>query len=152
MAKARTTSFSKFVVELGDNANPQGFVAPCGFVNKGFELTAQTSDVNVPDCDDPEAPAWVERGVTSLSAQVTGSGVAALESMATWRAWFMSGQAKTVRVNIDLPAADGGGYYEFPALLTTLSQTVQLGENGNKLQQSVTIQSSGQVAFTPAAA
>ena len=130
----------------------EGFTAPCGFTNKGFELTAQTSDVNVPDCDNPEAPAWVQRGVTSFSGQVTGSGVMAMGSADTWRNWFMSGAVKNVRVHINETAANGGGHYDFPALLTTLGKSVQLGSDGNKVQQSVTIQSAGVVTWTPAAA
>lgn len=153
MAAPQTTSFGKFLVELGDGASPtEAFTAPCGFTNKGFDLTAQSSDVTVPDCDNPEAPAWVQRGVTSFSAQITGSGVLALGSIDAWRTWFMSGAQKNVRVHINEVAANGGGYYQFPALLTSLGKSTQLGSDGNKVQQSVTIQSAGTVTWTPAAA
>ena len=151
MAQPATTSFGRFLVELGDGATPtEGFTSPCGFTNKGFELTAAVSEINVPDCDNPEAPAWVQRGVTSYSAQITGSGVMALGSAKTWRDWFLSGVTKNVRVHINESAANNGGYYQFPALLTTLGASVALGSDGNKVQQSVTIQSGGTVVFVPA--
>ena len=149
MTKPATTTFGKFLVEL-ESATPGTFAAPCGFTQKGFELTAATSETNVPDCDDPEAPAWVERGVTSFSAQITSSGVMALGSVDTWRTWFMSGLAKNVRVHINETSGNGGGYYAFAALLTNLGKSTQLGSDGNKVQQSVTIQSTGPVTWTAA--
>ena len=150
MTKPTTTTFGKFLVEL-ETATPGTFAAPCGFTQKGFELTAATSETNVPDCDNPEAPAWVERGVTSFSAQITGSGVMAMGSLTTWREWFLSGAAKNVRVHVNESSANGGGHYDFAALLTNLGHSTQLGSDGNKVQQSVTIQSTGAVTWTAAA-
>jgi hypothetical protein len=68
MAKPTTLSFANFKVYLGDGASPETFVAPCGFVQKALTLDATTSDTNVPDCDDPEAPAWTERGITATGS------------------------------------------------------------------------------------
>ena len=152
MAQPATTSFGKFLVELGDGAAQEAFTAPCGFTQKGFELTAATSEANVPDCDNPEAPSWVQRGVSSFSASVSGSGVMVLAASDVWRTWFLSGQAKNIRVHVNETAAAGGGHYDFPALLTSLGKSTQLGSDGNKVQQTVAIQSAGVVTWTAAAA
>jgi hypothetical protein len=34
-------------------------------------MTAQTSTAVVPDCDDPEAPAWDIAGISSFGGKVT---------------------------------------------------------------------------------
>ena len=149
MAAPKTTTFGKFLVEL-ESFMPGTFVAPCGFTQKGFELTAATSEATVPDCDNPEAPAWVERGVTSFSASISASGVMALGSLDAWRDWFLSGAPKNVRVHINELAANGGGYYAFAAVLTSFGRSTQLGSDGNKVQQTVAIQSTGPVTWTPA--
>lgn len=152
MAKPYTTSFGKFLIELGDGANTEVFAAVCGPTQKGFQLTGTTSEVNVPDCDNPEAPAWVERGMSSFSAQIDASGVLALNHLADWRTWFLSGAAKDVRVHVNEAAANGGGYYALQMLLTNMNHTTQLGSDGNKVQLAITAQSTGPVTWTPAAA
>ena len=54
MAKANTARFSEFLIEMGDDASPQAFSAPCGALSRGFKRTAAMAETNVPDCDDPE--------------------------------------------------------------------------------------------------
>lgn len=151
MAKPTTTTFSKFVVSLGDGASPEVFAAPCGFTNKGFTLDAATSTATLPDCDDPEAASWEDTGVTSLSATITGSGVMALESYDTWRTAFLSGQSVNARVQINEPAASHGGYYQGAFVITSLGHTAALGSDANRVQLSVNMKSDGALTWTPAA-
>lgn len=151
MAKPRTLSFGSFKVYLGDGASPEVFTAPCGFTQKALTIEATVSDTTVPDCDDPEAAAWTERGVTALSATVTGSGVMAMASVETWREWMLSAASKNVRVEFDDTGANGGGYYQGPAVLQSLGHTVALGSDGNKAQLAVNIVSDGEWTWTDAA-
>lgn len=151
MAKPRTLSFANFKVLLGDGSSPEMFAAPCGFTQKALTLTAANSGTVVPDCDDPEAPAWEEKGVTSLSAQITGQGVLSMASLSVWREWWSSGLAQNVRLLYDDTGANGGGYWEGPALLTSIGDSVQLSSNGNKVQTSITIDSAGAWTWTDAA-
>lgn len=137
MAKPATLSFGKFLVLVGNGATPEVFAAPCGFTDKSLEITADTSSTDVPDCDDPDAPAWGEKNVKTLSAQVTGSGVLAQDAHKTWRDWLLSGLERNVRVQFPIPLAQGGGYYEGAAVLTSFKVS---GSHGDKLKVDVTIQ------------
>lgn len=148
MAKPTTKTFANFIVEIEDAANPTTYLAPCGFTSKALNLSAATSETNVPDCDDPEAPAWTERGISALSGQITGGGVMATESSDLWEEWFDSGLPKNIRVRVP-----GVGYRAGSALLTSLGASVALNSDGNKVQRSVTLDSNGEwpwVAGDPA--
>ena len=57
MAKPTTLSFGSFKVFMNTANSPDTFVAPCGFTQKALNLSAQSSETTVPDCDDPTAPA-----------------------------------------------------------------------------------------------
>lgn len=146
MVKPTTVRFSDFKVLLGDGASPEVFTAPCGFVNKSLTLTAADSETIIPDCDNPEDPAWTEAGITAKSARVQGNGVMAQESYETWRAWWDSGLDKNVRVE-KTPL----GYWEGPALNLELGESTQLGSDGNKIQLAVTIRNASAWTWVPAA-
>lgn len=144
MAKPTTENFADFVVLLGDGATPENFVAPCGFTNKALKLTAQSSSTILPDCDDPTAPAWTAKAVTALDGQVTGAGVLAQESNLLWIDWFISGLSKNIKIQ------RAGGTWTGAAILTDISDSVQLNAEGNRVQRSVTIDNDGQWTWTPA--
>jgi hypothetical protein len=150
MAAPRTLSFSNFKVYVSDTDSPGVFTAPCGFTQKSLEITAETSDTNVPDCDTPEDPAWTERAVTALSAAIAGQGVMAMASLTTWRTWMLAANARTVRVEFADTLANGGGYYEGDAICQSLGHAVALGADGNKAQLSVNLVSTGEWTWTPA--
>ncbi len=136
MAKPVTLRFGQFIIAVGDGQSPETFAAPCGLTSKGFNLSANTNEVNVPDCDDPDAPAWVERDVVSLQGEITGSGVMDEDYQATWYAWLESAATRNVRIS-------AGDYrYEGAFLLTAFNVT---GNLGDKVQVEVTLQSSGEV-------
>lgn len=152
MAKPITLAFSKFKIWVEDPDHPGQFVAPCGFTQKALNLQAETSDTNVPDCDDPEAPAWKERAISALSGQVTGSGVMAMGVYAFYRRWFLGAKSRRIRVEFDDVRANGGGYYEGYAILSNLGHSVQLQSDGNKTQQQMTLDNDGEWAWVDAAA
>src|ERR1700744_4113347 len=102
---------TKLLILVGDGASPEVFAQPCGLTNNTFSLTSATGSTVIPFCDDPEAAAWDSKEVTSLSAQVTGSGVMAVESFEIWNNWFLSGSLKNAQVKIDDP---GLGIYQGP--------------------------------------
>jgi hypothetical protein len=149
MAKPTTLPFAAFIVKLGlGDGPPETFIAPCGFTKKSLKLSAQSSDTIVPDCDDPTLPAWIERNITSLSAEVSGSGVLSMGGLATWRTWFLSGLSKNVQVILNLPGASGGGYFQGPAILSDFPLDVDLKSEGGRTQMSVTLQNDGQWTWT----
>lgn len=128
MARPTTIKGSKFLIELGDGASPETFDAPCALTTKAINFTATTNDTNVPDCDDPDAATWTERVVAALSAGITGSGTLAMESLVTWRAWFLSGLEKNIRVHIVDDNNVDPGYFAMSAVLTTFNLGANQGE------------------------
>jgi hypothetical protein len=149
MATPTTLKFGKFLVKLGDGGSPEIFSAPCGFTAKALNMTVGTADTNIPDCDDPDAPTWTDRDKTNFSAQVTGQGVLALESLPTWRAFFENTNSQNVRILLDVPLANNGGYYQGAMHCTAM----QFGSNlGTKASLNITLVSDGPMTWTNASA
>src|ERR1700741_139848 len=101
MARPTTLAFSKMLILVGNGHSPETFSSPCGLTTKGLDLSASSNDVQVPDCDDPDAPAWTERVVKALSGKVSGSGILAVESFTFWNEWALDGSTKNVRIKFD---------------------------------------------------
>jgi hypothetical protein len=146
MAKPTTIKFGKFRVKLGDGASPEVFTAPCGFTSKAFNRNKTLNEVNVPDCDDPDAPAWVERDVAALSWSVTGQGVLAGEAVMTWDDFFQSTDPRNVLVEFEYP--DGIVTYTGAAHLESFEIT---GEQGQRVLANITLQGDGELVRDPLA-
>jgi len=141
MAAPTTARFGKFKILLGDGADPEVFTAPCGFTSKSLQLTKNLTEVNLPDCDDPDAVAWVGRDAQSLSAQVSGEGVLSAQSVDAWLAAFESVDSINVKVIIEFPAKTitwTGRMH-----VSTFSPT---SEQGGRVTASVELQSDGELA------
>jgi len=148
MARPTTYSAKLLLIQLGNGGTPEVFAAPCGLTTRGIQMTKETNDVTVPDCDDPDLPAWTERDVLSLSGEISGSGILAAEAFATWRAAFLSTNAVNCRIRINETGANGGGYFYGAFHLTALNIT---GEIGNKVQVEITLISDGEIQWAAAA-
>lgn len=147
MTAPNTIKFGKFRVKLGDGGSPETFAAPCGFTSKAFSRTKTLNEVVVPDCDDPDAPANVERDVASLSWSVTGTGVLAAEAVDTWDAFYESTDPVNVQIEFEYPAPTGTIVYQGSAHLESWTIT---GELGSRVTAEVTLQGSGGLTRTPA--
>lgn len=139
MTKPTTLNFGELLIELGNGATPEVFSAPCGLTSKGFNGTASTSDTTVPDCDDPDAPAWAERAVTTLSRDISGSGILATESLQIWDDWFSSGLDKNVQITF------GNFVWTGPYILSNFSVQADLG---SKIKVTIAMTSDGQIVRT----
>lgn len=148
MAQPTTRKFGQMKVYLGDGGTPEVFAAPCGFSEKALEITKDLTDVTLPDCDDPDLPAWTGREVRAISWQVTGQGVMAMEAYETWRDFALSSSSKNVRVELSGTGAQGGGYYQGAAHLSSFGTSVSLGE---KVQIAITLQGDGELTWVDAA-
>lgn len=147
MTKPITVKGSQLLILVGNGASPELFEAPCGLTTKALNLAATANEFNVPDCDDPEQPMFTERVIATLSAGVTGSGILSMADYDTWRNWYLSGQAQNIHVVINVPLAQGGGYYAMSAVLTALNHT---GNQGELVTIDVEIQSNGEFTWVPA--
>lgn len=143
MAAPTTFKFGSFIVKVGDGDTPEVFAAPCGFTQRSLQFTANTNATQVPDCDDPDAPVWEEHDVTTMTAQVTGQGVLAATAHEVWREWFLSGEARNVRVEI----AGATSYYSGKAILTNFQLDSEIG---SRVTVNVNLQASGPWIWTGA--
>lgn len=141
MAQPTVLAGTKVLILVGDSGSPEIFAQPCGLTTKNFTLSASTNSTLIPDCADPEAPAWEAKDANALSAQVSGSGVMALESFDTWKDWFLSANSKHCRITLDDPSL---GYFTGAFLLTSLKYG---GVRGQKITLDITLDNDGQVTW-----
>lgn len=108
--------------------NPPGsgiFGAPCGITTLGRSITTNTSDVDLPPCDDPDAVTWLGIDPLSKRMTLTFSGTLADETLPIWDEWGMSeGADDAFRLirwyrNIGAP---NQGYWEGEAVLTEYAE------------------------------
>lgn len=144
MSKPTTFSFGKFLLMLGDGNSPEVFGQPCGLTAKAFNQTNTTVESIVPDCDDPDAPADVERGITSKSRDISGSAILNAESFPTWQAFYDADASQNVRI---YPMGPTGGYYAGKFVLATFN--IAAPAIGQKSTGDITLQSDGPVVWTP---
>jgi predicted secreted protein len=143
MAQPTVLPGTKLLILVGDGATPEVFAAPCGLTTSGIDFTASTSTTLIPDCDDPEAPAWEAKDVNALSAQVTGTGVMAVETFDLWNDWFQAAEIKNVQIKIDDAAL---GHWAGAFILSSLKYG---GQRGQKVTLDATLVNSGAVAWVP---
>jgi predicted secreted protein len=145
MALPTALSFGKMVMYLESRTTPGNYIAPCGLTTRSFNISKETSDITLPDCADPDLPAWQARDVRALSWTVSGEGVLALEALIEWRTFAQSSQSRRVRVELTTAAGAGGGYWTGSGHLTSFEVSGTLGE---KLQVSIEIQGDGEAVWT----
>lgn len=143
MAQPTTARFGKFKVKLGNGATPEVFSVPCGFTSKSLTLTKNLTEVNLPDCDDPDAVAWVGRDAESLSASISGEGVLAAESVETWLDAWENVDSISVEVDVEFPAKTLRWVGKMH--IATLNPSA---EQGGRVTMSVEMQSDGELVRT----
>lgn len=149
MAQVKSLRFAEQVLMIGDGTTPtELFAAPCGFESLTLTVNIETNTTNLPDCDDPDLPAWLVSDEVSKQMVIAGNGTLDTDSMQLWREWLFAGGEKNVRWVTSGTAANGGGYYSAPAILTTFEES---GERGQRWQSSIAVTLNGKPVWTPAA-
>lgn len=129
MAQAKTFRFSDVMILLGNGASPtEIFAAPCGLTELGMTIATDTSETVIPDCDNPDDPAWKITDISALQMTLTGQGVLDRTARKAWEDWAFGGVEKSVRWMYDVTAADNGGHYQAPGILTSYQVTAQRGQ------------------------
>ena len=144
MAQPTVLPGTKLLILVGDGNSPEVFAQPCGLTTTGIDFKASTNTTLIPDCDDPEAPAWEAKDVNGLSATVTGTGVMAVESFDLWNDWFQSAESKNLQIKLDNASL---GYWAGEFILSDLKYS---GTRGEKVTIDVTIDNTGAVPWVPA--
>lgn len=147
MAKPTTYKGSLVAIYLEDPAVPGTFIKPCGLNNHSVQFTKNAEEVEVPDCDDPEAPQWIERDVRSLDFSATGEGILAAEAIQTWWDAFNSTDAIAARIYVGAVDDAVDGYY-WSGDVHVNSFQVQ-GQTGQRATVNIGVVSSGEMVFTP---
>lgn len=146
MAQPTTYKGSTVAIYLEDTGTPGTYLRPCGLNNHSVNFSKNTRDVTVPDCSDPDLPAWIERGVESLDMSASGSGILAAEAVDDWWAAFADTDSVNARVYIGTPTdTTNGRFWEGKVHITGFEVT---GERGDKAQVTVSIVSDGLMTFT----
>lgn len=147
MTKPVTARPGKMRVLLGDGGDPEVFGAPCGLTTKSLTITQNLSEVTIPDCDDPDAPYWIARDTTSVSASISGEGVLAAESLQTWLEVAYSTDSVNAKVEIEFSTGTETflGGFKVDSFAITANQ-------GERVSISISMQSDGELAksWTPA--
>ncbi|NTF48506.1 hypothetical protein G6L71_08920 [Agrobacterium rhizogenes] len=139
--KPVTIRFGMFAVMLGTTTGGSiAYAAPCGFTSKSLQLTKALNEVTIPDCDDPDAVAWIGRDAASLSAQISGEGVLAQEAVDTWLEAQSSVDSVPIKIVLTFPAK----VITWTGLAHVSDLTVT-GELGQRVTMNVTIQSDGEL-------
>lgn len=123
MASAETIKFGQQALLIGDGADPEVFSAPCGITSLTKSTSTNTSDIDIPDCDDPDLVIWLGIDEVSRRMTLTFSGTIAQQSLALWQSWELDGGVRNVRWLRNLTNLDLRGYLAGPALLTEFEET-----------------------------
>jgi predicted secreted protein len=147
MAQPTTRRGTKLRVLQGDGATPtEAFTAYCAINAKEVRFTSQTGEFYVPDCADPDAPAWREIVKSGRAMTVTGSGTLAMEHLAEYQAAYDDDEAINYRVELDVANTAQGGYWAAAFALTELGIT---GNDADLVTVSITLESNGAVVWVP---
>lgn len=141
MADVDTLKGSQILIQIGDGGAPtEVFAHPC-LINaeRGIEFSSSTTSQVIPDCDNPDDPAWEQIEKDGLAATINGSGMLHLGSVEEFDAWYNSNDAKNVKVKLNKA---GGSTWTGPFKLTGW----QIGDNRNdKATASITLRGTGKV-------
>lgn len=123
MAQIQSIKFGEQMLLIGDGADPEVFSSPCGINSLTKSTSTNTSDVDLPDCDDPDLVVWLGIDEVSKRMTLTGSGTIAQQALAMWQEWELDGGTRNVRWLRNLTNLALRGYLEGPALLTEFEET-----------------------------
>lgn len=146
MAQPKTIRFGMFAVMLGTFVASPVYSAPCGFNSKSLTLSKELNDISIPDCDNPDAPAWIGRDVSSMSASVTGEGVVAESALPIW----LEAYKKSEPVPVKIVMTGSAQTYTFTGKMHVASLAFE-AELGGRVNITVDLQSDGELSQTSAA-
>jgi hypothetical protein len=142
MAQPTVLSFGKGLVYFGDGAESEVFAKICGFNSISLAIEKDTNDTTIPDCDDPDAPAWRSTDVLSIAWTAEFQGIMAKEAEPTLWAAVNRGEATNVKIRlVDFGTGSGTPDLQFSGA-AHIAATIS-GERGNKYQISVTATGDG---------
>jgi hypothetical protein len=142
MAVVKTLVGAKLIVQIENDTTPGVFGSDC-LINaeRGIDISSETTEFTVPDCDTPLAPGFKFLFKDGLSASITGGGVLHTSSVERWFNWMVGDDVKNVRFKIDETGANGGGYIAGAFKVTGFN--IEAGASKELTNASITMQSHG---------
>ena len=114
--------YGSFLLEIGDGASSETFAQPC-LINgdKAVEITTTYSDDVIPDCDNPTAPAQVNRYPDQTSVTASGTGKLHQTDAKTYADWAADGSVKNCRMEVGTAGQSGAFVITCPMVCTGYS-------------------------------
>lgn len=145
MAPPSRIKGGKVRVLIGNDANPIVYAALCGFTSKSLTLTKGLEEINLGDCDEPDAVNWLGRDAVSLSMLIAGEGVLASESVEAWLDAWENVESVPVKVELEFPTTT----YTYTGRAHV--ETLEVGApDGRTVTNNVSMQSDGKMTRTAA--
>lgn len=151
MARPTTLSFGTGAFYIGDGAAPEVFTKVCGFTQAELTFDKSTNDTTVPDCDDPDGAAWVERDVVSLSWSMSFSGVAAKEALDLLDDVTMGSLSRNIRFDMAGGGTGAGTPNRRYAGAAHIKHSLS-GQRGEKYQVKIDVEGDGALTKSSVAA
>lgn len=146
MAPPSRIKGGKVRVLIGNNAEPIVYAALCGFTSKSLTLSKGLEEINLGDCDEPDAVNWLGRDAVSLSMAVSGEGVLASESVEAWLDAWENPDSVPVKIEMEFPVTT----YTYTGRMQV--ETLEVGApDGRTVTNNVSMQSDGRMTRTSAA-
>lgn len=142
MAQPTVTSFGKGILYIGDGAGPEVFTKICGFNSISLSIEKDTNDVTIPDCDDPDAPAWKSTDVLALAWSAEAEGIMAKEAEPLIWAATNKGTPTNIRLRL-IGSGTGSGTPDLQFSGAAHVAHSITGERGSKWQVSLTVTGDG---------
>ena len=142
MADPTTLRGGKVRVML-ETSTPGTYAAPCGFNQRTVTINKGLEEVNIPDCENPDAVNWLGQDAVSLSMSGEGEGILAEESVETWLDAVESVESINARVE-----------WEFPTKTISWLGKMQVAsfeagaQDGRRVTGNVSMQSDGKMTRT----
>lgn len=143
MAKPTTIRGTQVLIKIGNAASPEVFTHPCLInMDRSIEFTANGNKIEVPDCTNPDDPAWTEFVKQTLDCTISGTGkldnVGA--TIASYTTWLASPEPKNIQVWLGTVGRWAGTFH--------LTKFGVKGTRGDKAEVDITLESDGAVVWT----
>jgi hypothetical protein len=146
MAQPTTFAGRYLGVYLETSPGSGNYAKPCGSTNHTVTFSKNLNEVTVPDCDNPDLPAWVARETESLSCEGSAEGILAAEALAAWQAAYISTDSVSARIYLGaVTDAANGKYWVGKIHISSLQFS---GDRGTKVNCSINFVSDGELVFT----
>lgn len=150
MAPPKVMNGAKLLIQV-DDGTWANFVHYCAInTERGIVFGSSPITELLPDCTNPEDPAWETASAEGLNAVVNGAGILDTASIDFFWTWYKSGSERAVRVGLPgVAAADGGGYWYGNAIITEFA--IRAGGNKAKATFDMTMRNSNEWDWQDAA-